>query len=303
MDRQRCLLVDNQAENETTDVEQGLSSAVSRPLRLRTRGDPCGAAVDRPCHLERFSASVLFQSKTLYRGCPFRSLLAFDRLSPVWESRATTTVAQMDANTWVPILISSFALMVSFLSLYFTAIRPARLEILPGEEVFLSHFSEGNFSISVPVSFINHGARTGVVRRLALLVQPPGEEDPYLLEPLNFQKVDDKGGFHVEAMVAPVAVGGRQSVTKQVIFRSSYERPKEFQVVSPGIYHFRLLTWTTQESGPTSRYPFSAEIPADMALALKQRLQVGDVKWDRVRLEPWRRWAARRLSAREASGL
>src|SRR2546430_17631838 len=115
--------------------------------------------------------------------------------------------------------LASIALIVSLATLYFTHLRAARVQIIAGEYLNIGHFSEGNFNISLAITFLNYGARIAIVRRLALLVHTPNAES-YLLEPCFFQQIDETGNFLHEATAGPFGLPSRESITKQVLFRS-----------------------------------------------------------------------------------
>ena len=117
------------------------------------------------------------------------------------------------------VLATSFvSLLVSLSTLYLTQLSVARVQMMAGEHLNIGHFPEGNLNISLPVTFVNHGARTAIVRRVALLIQIPGSSEGYLLEPFFYQKITENGTFVHESMPSPIGIVAKQNVTKQVLF-------------------------------------------------------------------------------------
>jgi len=135
----------------------------------------------------------------------------------------------MEAKILIPIILSSLALGMSILTIYFSLLQRAALRVIAGEHINVSTYKEGNCAVNLPLTFANNGARIAIIRRLALLVQRSGSADGYLLEPVFYEHVDDDGNFKHASQPTPIAVIGRSTDTKQVLFRSSLERPEELR--------------------------------------------------------------------------
>jgi len=203
----------------------------------------------------------------------------------------------------VPVVISILALTVSFLGVYYSQVRHARLRLIAGEHLCVNHFTEGNVGVSLPVCIVNEGTRPGTIRRIGLRIKKADSGEGDLLEPLYYQRIDEKGNFLHDAMPAPVTVAASQSVVKQVLFRSDLEHPNDFQFVNPGMYQFLLLGWTEDSFEPTVRYPFEVEVSEPVANTLKQRLANKDTWTSRIPQYVWRKWAAHHLTEFEMKGL
>jgi hypothetical protein len=199
--------------------------------------------------------------------------------------------------------ISFISLLVSLSTLYFTQLSVARVQIMAGEHLNIGHFPHGNLNISLPVTFVNHGARTAIVRRVALLVQTPGSNEGYLLEPLYFQRIDEKGDFLHDSLPTPIGIGAKENVTKQVLFRSSYERPTEFQLTNSGTYVFTLLGWMKNVVNPDLSDSFSIIISKEAATNLQDGLANKSVSTERITQAAWRNWTARSLTEYQVKGL
>jgi len=202
------------------------------------------------------------------------------------------------------ILFSTLALIVSVLTLYLTFLSPAHLSIMAGDLVYLSHFSDkGNFSIITPVSLTNAGSKFITVERFALLIQKPNSKEGYLLEPFSFQKLDDKGNFVADSMSAPVSIVGRSVITKGILFRSSVERPREFQITEPGTYELTLLAWVGDSTEPRATDSFTLVLSKEDVRNLNDYLQQHKGTTVRLPQSKWRKWAAHHLTDFEVNAL
>lgn len=207
------------------------------------------------------------------------------------------------SKDFITIGIACIALLVSFTTLYLAHFKAARVLIMAGDNLNIGHFIEGNLNISLPVSFVNHGARTAIVRRVALLVQIPNNNEGYLLEPLFFQRVDEKGNFLQDSPSAPIGIGSKQSLTKQILFRSSHERPTEFQLLDSGTYNFTLLGWVKDVVHPDISDSFSIIISEETASNLRASFESKSGPTIRVPQAIWRNSTARSLTAYQVKGL
>ena len=91
-----------------------------------------------------------------------------------------------------PIVISLFALEVSFFSLIFSQLLPARIQVHLSEFVYVGDRG-GNLEFHLNLTFTNSGAALGVVGKVALLIQPPGKSDGYLLQAEYFERLSQIG--------------------------------------------------------------------------------------------------------------
>ena len=151
----------------------------------------------------------------------------------------------IERKVLIPIVISCFSLAISFMTFYLSHLRSAHIQIDSGEYIDIYYFTLDTLGITLQISIVNHGAQLATIRKLALLIQSPGSSEGYLLEPRWYQRIDQDGNFLYDSLPVPIAVASRQNVTKQVLFRSSLDRPKEFQLTKPGVYNMTVLGWIT----------------------------------------------------------
>jgi hypothetical protein len=175
------------------------------------------------------------------------------------------------------------------------------VQIIVGDYLNIGHFQEGHLNISLPLIFVNHGGRTGIVTRIALLVENLQDENGYLLEPFFFQKVDDKGNFAHDHPPSPVGVGAKQSLTKQILFRSSLKHPADFQMLRPGAYHFKLLGWIEHAYQACTSVSFTVDISDEIASKLQAELNSKSGQTERIPQRSGVRWTARKVDHKEVT--
>lgn len=209
----------------------------------------------------------------------------------------------MDAIIIIPIVVSFLALGVSVLTLYFSQLRSAVLSVIAGELLNIYYFTEGNCAVTLPISVSNNGARTAIVRRIALLIQEGGSAEGYLLEPLFYDRIDERGNFQHDSQPMPIAVPGLSTETKQVLFRSSLERPGEFRFSKAGSYKVTVLAWLRNSVGPQAEDSFSIIISDELLTELEKYRVSKSSASVRVRQSEWRKWGAHRLTEVEIAAL
>jgi hypothetical protein len=212
----------------------------------------------------------------------------------------TSTITPLDLIT-VVLALAAFGLSV--INFYLTQVKRAHIQIIAGDYLNIGHFEEGHLNITLPLIFINHGGRIGIVTRIALLVENLQDENGYLLEPFFFQKVDDKGNFAQDQPSSPVGVGAKQSLTKQVLFRSSLKHPTDFQMVRQGTYHFKLLGWVEHAYQAHTSVSFTVDISAELASKLQAELNSKSGWTERIPQRTSTPWIARKVDHKEVTSL
>lgn len=209
----------------------------------------------------------------------------------------------MGEDNLISIVISMVSFVVSAVALYFAQLRRADIGITAGELLNISHFPEGNCGVTLPVSIANRGARPTTVHRLGLLVQKPGSKEGYLMEPLYYQKIDQAGNFLHDTQPVPIAVAGGRSETRQVLFRSSFERPDEFTFTRPGEYNFTILAWIKESVEPQAGDSFLVDLSEQSASQLDRWRKEKNTMSERVRRFEWKKWEAHKLTEVEVAAL
>lgn len=201
------------------------------------------------------------------------------------------------------IIISLCALFISFITLYISQLSAGQIKILAGEHLNIGHYKEGNVTVSLSVLLFNTGARTAIVKKLSLLVKQQESGVSYLLEPYFYQKIGETGHFQNDAQPSPIAIAGKQNIAKQVVFRSSQERPTEFQILSAGTYEFTLFAWMKDSIKPDISNSFALNIDAKTALILNNDLKNRPAFTTRIPQKVWSKWQAQTLTDEQIKDL
>src|SRR3990167_2304085 len=91
-------------------------------------------------------------------------------------------------------IISMISLLVAIATFFLVQLRPARITSYLGPNASFGYrATDGGLSITVPVTFTNHGSRTGAVLRSAItLWRKEGPEERYFMKWDSFVKKDFK---------------------------------------------------------------------------------------------------------------
>ena len=209
----------------------------------------------------------------------------------------------MQAKDYVALSASLLALVLTFLNLYVSHFRSGRLEVHAGERLKFNYFEDGNVGVAMTVALANHGARLATVQRVALLLRHRASPDSYLFEPLFYQRLDDDGDKVNDSEPSPITVAGKSFVIKDVLFRSSYDRPSEYSLATAGTYDGMLLAWTSDVTVPTIRNSFSLELTQESIAALARYKEEKKTTMVWVSQSQWRKWAAHWLTEVEVAAL
>jgi hypothetical protein len=141
-------------------------------------------------------------------------------------------------------VVSSIALAFSAWSLWETSLRAPDLRVfIPPVIHYAAPYNNSNFEmVSIPITVINDGARTGTVLSMELEVT-----DPRTQQTKRFYAAD-MGRWSMErtrsqayAHFAPFAMAGRASKTETILFYTRGEAEKPEQLIKEvGVYQFRL---------------------------------------------------------------
>lgn len=199
-----------------------------------------------------------------------------------------------------PIAISSIALALSLFSLFLSQLQPARIQVHPSEFAYLRTLRDNLLTLNLYLSFTNNGARPGVVRKVAILLHPPGKSEGYILQAAFFDRLDEKGNYIQESVVGPIPVDGHQTVSRQIRFISARDRPGDYlPLLVRGEYRATVLVWTSADTHPTimAPYPF---VLSDRDLEDLDSQRIGKLN-ESVELihKQFQRWNARVINKQE----
>jgi hypothetical protein len=202
-----------------------------------------------------------------------------------------------------PIAASSIALAISLLSLIWSQLLPAKIQVYPSEFGYLGALHD-NLELHLYLTFTNSGATPGVVRKVAVLLRPPGRSDGYILVPAYFDRLDEEGNYKSESVVGPISVDGHQTVSRQIRFISARDRPGEYlPLLVRGECLGTILVWTSTNIHPTTMAPFPFVL-SDRDLNDLNDQRVGKLKHViELHLQQFQRWNARAVNGQEMRDL
>lgn len=155
-------------------------------------------------------------------------------------------------QTWLPIAISVFALLVSLLSAFKSDLLPSDIIVIGGDALLaqtdpLSEQPVIPFAFSL--GFINQGYGDEIVEWVAIRATNQNDKTAKLLTPLvqiDFQKfIQGSRHLHAENIIGPFAafsLGSKSSLTKTIVFDQEPNHAKYPKSNwSPGKYRFDLF--------------------------------------------------------------
>ena len=189
------------------------------------------------------------------------------------------------------IIISAIALVVSIITLYLTLLRGPVIKATTGEYLYAEYLNDGKFSLNIPLVFTNTGARMGTVLRVAVLVQPPAPQYSYLLEPKEYQRINEGGRFSRGWVPHPVAVLPRSGVVKNTQFSFPQQEFQNRPFVKSGKYRLSVLCWIKDAREPDVIDSFDVAVSDDDIRRLLTDVQEEQTNI-RLRRHEWERWKA-----------
>lgn len=203
-----------------------------------------------------------------------------------------------------PITISSIALALSLFSLFLSQLQPARIQVHSSEFAYLKTAPDDLLRLNLYLTFTNNGARLGVVRKVAVLLQPPGKSDGYILQAAYFDRLDVKGDITWESVIGPIPVDGHNTVSRQIRFLSARDRPGDYRaLLVRGEYRATVLVWTSTDTRPTITIPFSFMLSdRDLEDLGAQRLGK-QTEYVELQHKDYQRWNPRAINEQEARHL
>lgn len=170
-------------------------------------------------------------------------------------------------KSWTPVIISITAVVVSFITLYLSSLRPAILELIAGETMQVYHQSDGELRIDIPVVFSNKGTRSGVIMSVGLILRNPETQEAILLK-WDGHKVFEKGIWVFRAFDSPIAISGDSQIVQMVNFKGG--AASKGWVPMPVKYDLFLIGWTKADQNPDIRYGFQFTLHQKNTEIIKQ---------------------------------
>ncbi len=149
------------------------------------------------------------------------------------------------------IILSCIAIIVSISTLYVSKLQPANIFFFPSEEVTIWRDVGIPRTISFPITFQNSGASLGIVQKVALLINGPKKQTPYIVESAGYTELGVSSFKY-----GPIAIPGNSSVINVFNFRDITDMLEEGE----GIYEVEILSWEGSSDLPIVKESFSIDL-------------------------------------------
>ena len=195
-------------------------------------------------------------------------------------------------------LISVVAVSISLISLYFTTLQPAKVTLLPAEEISFWH-SDGILNVLVPCIFRNSGAQAGVIHKVALVIKELGDKETALLLSWEYFRYFDEKSYtwKKEDVAFPVVTHSRNSIFKAISFYGGTDSKN--WLPQPMTYDLYLLAWSKASYEPDLHVKFEVTFEKSIAQDIKSDLEDGIVELHSVKRADWGKWSSKKLSPLE----
>ncbi|MBI3438880.1 MAG: hypothetical protein HY054_09595 [Proteobacteria bacterium] len=169
----------------------------------------------------------------------------------------------------ISLLVALASVAVSIWTLFVTQLSAARITVELGPILKFYHPRDGGFAAYVPLTFVNFGARVGVVSRIVLTLSPSGHEQRYEMEWSSFSRYDGANWVY-DSIVHPLPVDGHGAQHKLVWFSWQASSRPELNLTA-GNLDCEVRCWVSGRSFP---------------LVARRRLTIS--KEQQQRLDEWR---------------
>jgi hypothetical protein len=149
--------------------------------------------------------------------------------------------------------------IAAIITIHLTTLKPAEIEMQAGSFIAIApgcecdEIDKSRYSLKIPVSFYNDGARPGILARVGLLIKDNNTWAYFFKS--NYDEVlkDEKGKrvWQLNSAFSPIIVPPRNAISRNLRFETSGF------VFSPNrTYDFWILVWDKESINPTFRKKF-----------------------------------------------
>lgn len=161
----------------------------------------------------------------------------------------------------VSVVFSILAILISFLTPYYTVLKPFDPIIRIDPKMGLQH--KVRLGLYINIDLLNNSPRSGLITEACVIlynVQSP--EDRYLLEFLSFRVLDEKKvAYGLSEEELPLIIEPRQRTNKTIAFYYANEQPFP---ISMGTYVGELMLWSDNGRKTSYSKEFSFQISKDI---------------------------------------
>ncbi len=148
-------------------------------------------------------------------------------------------------------IIAIVSLLIAVAALVLNHLRPAKITTFLGPVVTIGYPMDGGFSVNLPVTFSNHGAKTGSVFRAAVTIcQRESQHERYFMQWDSFLKLEFQPVQWVHDELAhALAIPGKSILAKNILF-VWYPISQPPITIREGLYDLVFLFWTSDMTVP-----------------------------------------------------
>jgi hypothetical protein len=122
-------------------------------------------------------------------------------------------------------IVSTIAFLATAFNIYYTQLRPSKVQISPGYILNISYNQSGNLVISTTLAFSNDGAQTDVVNGIKMTITDSDTNDIFDLYEVQYLQHEETR-FKLAGFPVPEVVKGGDSFTRLIMFMSERDWTK-----------------------------------------------------------------------------
>jgi hypothetical protein len=174
--------------------------------------------------------------------------------------------------------------IAAIITIYFTVLQPAKVEIQSGSYVAItpacecSETDKSGYILKIPVSFYNDGAKPGIIARVGLVIKDPDNMYAYFFKS-NYDEIlkqeKEKKIWQLNSAFSPIIVPPRNAISRILAFETS-----GLIFLPNKIYSFWILAWDKEATNPTYRkeFKFSFESKEIESVEVTRQKQIENTK-------------------------
>lgn len=142
------------------------------------------------------------------------------------------------------LLMAILSLLLSFITIYLTFFRPAKLKIYVGPFIIISR-QTSYIAFSVPTTIANQSNQTGVIKRCTLVINHiDTPQKNYHMLWSSFRKINSEGSTWIQGdTVSSIAVIAKSTECRNIEYAWDFESTPNF-FFKEGTYQLQFFFWS-----------------------------------------------------------
>ena len=142
------------------------------------------------------------------------------------------------------LLMAGLSLLLSFITIYFTFFRPAKLKIFAGPFIIISR-QTSYFAFSIPTTIANQSNQTGLIKRCTLVVtHKETPQQNYHMLWSSFRKLNSDGSTWIQGdTVSSIAVLSKSTENRNIEYAWQFESKPDLNF-KEGTYQLQFFFWS-----------------------------------------------------------